>query len=71
MTLINWHDFISSLLYSIVGVIIFVFAFKIVDKITPYDLWKELIEKKNQPLAIVIGAVGLGICIIIAAAMHG
>ncbi|HEY2574636.1 MAG TPA: DUF350 domain-containing protein [Verrucomicrobiaceae bacterium] len=71
MTLINWHDFVSSLLYSIVGVIVFVVSFKVVDWITPYDLWKELIEKKNQPLAIVVGAVGLGICIIIAAAMHG
>ena len=71
MTLINWHDFVSSLLYSIVGVIVFVISFKVVDWITPYNLWKELIENKNQPLAIVVGAVGLGICIIIAAAMHG
>lgn len=70
IALINWHDFISSLLYSIIGVIVFCGTFIIVDKLTPYDLWKELIEKKNQPLAIVIGAVGLGICIIIAAAMH-
>ena len=71
MNLINWHDFVSSLVYSIVGVLVFCVSFKIVDIITPYDLWKELVEKKNQPLAIVIGAVGLGICIIIAAAMHG
>ncbi len=70
-TLINWHDFVSSLLYSIVGVVVFCLSFVIVDWLTPYDLWKELIEKKNQPLAIVVGAVGLGICIIIAAAMHG
>ncbi len=70
-SLINWHDFVSSLLYSIIGVVVFCVAFVIVDWLTPYDLWKELIEKKNQPLAIVVGAVGLGICIIIAAAMHG
>lgn len=71
MNIINWHDFINSLIYSIMGVIIFCVTFRIVDKLTPCDLWKELIEKKNQPLAIVVGAVGLGICIIIAAAMHG
>jgi uncharacterized membrane protein YjfL (UPF0719 family) len=52
-------------------VVIFCLSFIIVDWLTPYDLWKELVEKKNQPLAIVVGAVGLGICIIIAAAMHG
>ena len=71
MNLINWHDFINSLIYSITGVIVFCVTFIIVDKLTPYHLWQELVEKKNQPLAIVVGAVGLGICIIIAAAMHG
>jgi uncharacterized membrane protein YjfL (UPF0719 family) len=71
ITLINWHDFTSSLIYSIMGIIIFCASFIIVDKLTPYNLWKELIENKNQPLAIVVGAVGLGICIIIAACMHG
>jgi len=62
--------FFDSLLYSILGVVMFWISFLIIDKITPYDLWRELIEKKNQPLALVVAAMCLGIAIIVAAAIH-
>jgi putative membrane protein len=42
----------------------------IIDKVTPYDLWLELIEKQNVALGIVVGAMSLGICPIVAAAIH-
>lgn len=63
--------FVSSLLYSILGVAVFWASFMIVDKLTPYDLWKEIVEHKNQSLAIVVAAMCLGIAIIVAAAIHG
>ena len=44
--------------------------FIVIDKITPYDLWKELIENRNQPLATVVAAFCLAIAIIVAAAIH-
>lgn len=69
-SLINLNDVTASLIYSLIGIVIFCLAFIIVDKLTPYDLWKELIEHKNQPLAIVVAGVGLGICLIIAASIH-
>lgn len=71
MDIIVWKDLVSSLLYSILGVMVFCMTFAIVDWLTPYDLWKQLVEEKNLALAIVVGAAGLGICIIIAAALHG
>lgn len=61
----------NSLVYSILGVAVFWLSFIIVDKFTPYDLWGEIVEKKNQPLATVIAAMCLGIAIIVAAAIHG
>ena len=61
----NWGAFINSVVYTVLGVVIFWFAFIIVDKITPYDLWKELVEEKNVALAIVVGAMCLGIAIIV------
>ena len=61
---------IGSVVYSVIGVILVVVAFVIVDKITPYDLWKELIENRNQPLATVVAAFCLAIAIIVAAAIH-
>lgn len=61
---------LNSLLYTVLGVILFCTFFIVIDKLTPYDLWKELIENKNMALATVVGFVGLGICVIIASAMH-
>jgi len=42
----------------------------IIDRITPYDLWKEIVQDKNLALAVLIGAMSIGISIIIAAAVH-
>jgi putative membrane protein len=61
---------LNSLIYALLGVVIFITSFIIVDKLTPYDLWKQLVEEKNIALAIVVGAAALGICLIIAAAIH-
>ena len=62
--------FFDSLVYSILGVAVFWISFLVIDLITPYHLWTELVEKKNQPLALVVAAMCLGIAIIVAAAIH-
>ncbi|MCE1193896.1 MAG: DUF350 domain-containing protein [Acidovorax sp.] len=62
--------FLGSILYAIIGVVVFWLAFVIVDKITPYDLWREIVEKQNQALGLVVAAMCLGISIIVAAAIH-
>jgi uncharacterized membrane protein YjfL (UPF0719 family) len=61
---------IGSFVYSLLGVIFVVAAFVIIDKLTPYDLWKELIEERNQSLATVVAAMCIAIAIIVASAMH-
>ena len=61
----------GSIIYALIGVAIFWICFLIVDKLTPYDLWNELIEKKNVALAIVVGAMCIAIALIVAAAVHG
>jgi len=61
---------IGSVVYSVIGIVLVALAFVIIDKITPYDLWKELIENRNQPLATVVAAFCLAIAIIVAAAIH-
>jgi NhaP-type Na+/H+ or K+/H+ antiporter len=70
MDLINPQILVNSLVFSLLGVIVFWVSFVIIDKITPYDLWKEIIEKRNQPLATIVAAMCLGIAIIVAAAIH-
>ena len=63
--------FVGSIVYALVGVLLFWLCFLIIDKITPYDLWREIVEKHNRALALVVAAMCLGISIIVAAAIHG
>ncbi|GAA4342688.1 hypothetical protein GCM10023165_24540 [Variovorax defluvii] len=62
--------FLGSILYAIIGVLVFWITFLIIDKVTPYDLWQEIVEKQNVALGLVVAAMSLGICIIVAAAIH-
>ncbi|HEY3897049.1 MAG TPA: DUF350 domain-containing protein [Chthoniobacter sp.] len=66
----NWLTLGNSILYALLGVVIFCVTFIVVDKFTPYHLWKELVEKQNTAIAIVVGFFALGICVIVAAAIH-
>lgn len=63
--------FFGSILYALIGVLVFWASFVVIDKLTPYDLWQELVEKQNMALAIVVGAVAIGLSVIIAAAVVG
>ena len=61
---------LNAVVYSLLGIVIFVAAFAIVDRMTPYHLWNEIVHEHNTALAILIGAMSIGMCIIIAAAVH-
>ena len=63
-------NFVNAIVYSAVGIVIFAGSFLIIDKVTPYNLWKEIVQEHNTALAILLGAMSLGICIIIASAIH-
>jgi uncharacterized membrane protein YjfL (UPF0719 family) len=63
--------FFGSMLYALMGVAVFWLCFVIIDKLTPYDLWAEIVEKKNVALAIVVGAMCIAIGLIVSAAVHG
>ena len=67
----NWILVLNSLVYSVLGLAVFCFGFLLIDKLTPYNLWEELVKEKNVALAIVVGCVSIGLCLIIAAAVHG
>ena len=71
---IEWFKpgiFFGSMLFALMGVAVFWLCFVIVDKLTPYDLWAEIVEKKNVALAIVVGAMCIAIGLIVASAVHG
>lgn len=61
---------LNALVFAGLGILIFVIAFVVLDKLTPYHLWKEIVHEHNIALAILIGSLSLGFCLIIAAAVH-
>jgi uncharacterized membrane protein YjfL (UPF0719 family) len=61
---------LGSILYALIGVGIFWISFVIIDKITPYKLWEEIVEKRNVALAIMVAATSISIGLIVAAAIH-
>jgi len=61
---------LNAALYSVLGIVLFILAFVVVDKITPYHLWDEIVHQKNLALAVLLGAMSIGICMIIASAVH-
>ena len=66
----RWVPMVAALVYAAIGLVIFGVAFAVVDRLTPYHLWKEIVDEKNAALAIVVGAMAIGISIIISAAIR-
>lgn len=62
---------VASVVYSLIGIIILVVSFYVIEKITPENTWKELVQNKNVAIAIVVAAYILAIAIIISSAIHG
>lgn len=62
-------NLVSAVVFALLGILVFAASFFILDRLTPYSLWKEIVERQNTALATLIGLVSLGIGIIIAAAI--
>jgi putative membrane protein len=62
---------VTTLVFVILGLIVFALAFVVIAKSTPFSVRKEIEEDQNVALAIVIASVILGSALIIAAAVHG
>ena len=64
------YPVLNGLIFAALGIFIFILAFSLIVRLAPLDLWKQIAEEKNIAAAILAGAVALGLCWIIAAAMH-
>lgn len=65
-----WGGFIGTVVFGLLGIALAVLGFKVFDWITPQiHIQKELAEKHNVAVAIVVGAILLGICYIVATAV--
>ena len=71
----DWNELgkqlITTLAFSGMGLAVFSVAFFIMEVITPFSIRKELEEKGNNSIAIVLGSVIVGISLIIMGALMG
>lgn len=59
----------AAAVYALLGIVLFAMAFFAIERMTPGTLWRELIDEHNTALAVVVGAMAIGVSIIIAAAI--
>jgi putative membrane protein len=62
---------VTTAIFTAFGLLVFAIAYVIILKATPFSVRKEIEEDQNVALAVVIGAIIIGIAIIIAAAIQG
>jgi len=70
MDVLSLRSILAAFVYSVLGLVVFWITFLVVDLVTPYHLWKQLVEEKNVALAIVVGALALSIAMIVSSAIH-
>ncbi len=61
---------LSTIVYSVIGLAIYMVAFWLICKISPFSVRKEIEIDQNTSLGIIIGSVMIGLSIIIASSMH-
>ena len=62
---------VTSVVFTLIGLLFFALAFLIIAKVTPFSIRKEIEEDQNISLGIVIASVIIGIALIISASIHG
>lgn len=62
---------VTTLIFVLIGLVVFTIAFLIVVLVAPFSVKKEIEEDQNTALAVIIGAMIIGISIIIASAING
>ncbi|GAB3938263.1 MULTISPECIES: DUF350 domain-containing protein [Larkinella] len=61
---------VPSVVYSLVGILILVISFVIIEKIAPENLWKKIVDEENVALSILAAAFMIAVAIIISSAIH-
>ena len=65
-----WGVLETTVIFVVLGLIVFAIAFGIVVLVAPFSVKKEIEDDQNTSLAIIIGSVIIGVAMIISAAIH-
>lgn len=62
---------VDSIIYSIVGTVVLLLAFWLIEKILPFSMQKEIEVDQNVSLGIILAAFIIGLSLIISSAIRG
>ena len=68
--MVNTAPILESIIFAVIGLVVFVVGFIILDLLTPGKLWEQINEKQNLAVATFAGACGIALAIIVSAAIH-
>ena len=71
MEYLNQKAIIASIVYSLIGILILVIAFVVIEKLAPQQLWRKIVDEQNVALAIMAAGFMLAVAIIVGLASHG
>lgn len=70
MAELHFAPILSTIVYSLIGIVVFLVGVIVIDKVTPYSVQKEIGEDQNIALGIIVGCMMIAMAIIIAAAIR-
>jgi len=65
------HGLLSATVFALLGALTFGVTFWLADRITPFNLWNEIVKEKNMALAVLMGSVAISLGMIVASAIRG
>jgi putative membrane protein len=66
---LTWAGVLSSIVYSLLGLILLLIGYYVYELITPWSVKEELITHRNPAVAMVVAAFIVGMAVVIAAAI--
>ena len=69
--LVNLENLLASVVYALVGLVVFVVGLWVIRLVMPFDVHKEIEVDQNVALGVVMGSFIIGLALIISAAITG
>ena len=66
---LEWSEVLVTAVYGTMGIVLAIAGYFLFELVTPFSVKKELTEDDNLAMGVVIGAMVLGVSIIVAAAI--
>lgn len=68
---LSWEAFLGTILYAVLGMVLFMAFVSVVNMIYKLDVRKELVKDNNIALGVALAGVAIALAIIIAGTING